>query len=157
MSLKDMGKAIGLLGKVDLGKLAELDEKVDLAELMAVVFVSRDALAEHLDAVATGQHSDGESLRHDDEAVARALEREDVREAVRAAIRDAQQDLPKWSQARRVALVADDLTREEGMLTPKLSKQRPRVRQAYQREVDSLYDRNEALLERSSLLDVTPA
>jgi long-chain acyl-CoA synthetase len=123
----------------------------------AVVFVSRDALAEHLDAVATGQHSDGESLRHDDEAVARALEREDVREAVRAAIRDAQQDLPKWSQARRVALVADDLTREEGMLTPKLSKQRPRVRQAYQREVEALYDRNDAQLERSSLLDVTPA
>lgn len=121
----------------------------------ALVFVSREALAEHLAADASGESPDGESLRNDEHAVARALKRDDVREAIRAAIREAQRGLPTWSQARRVALVPDELTREDGMLTPKLSKQRPRVREAYEREVQALYDRNDEPLEGATILDVT--
>lgn len=109
----------------------------------AVLFVSPEALSDAL-----------ERLGIQDRDVAAALQDERVQERFRDAVERAQRELPEWSQAKRVALVADELTRDEGMLTPKLSKQRPRVREAYEPEIQALYDRNESPLENAVVIDI---
>lgn len=87
----------------------------------------------------------------------RRLTEERVKDAFGAAIRRAQEDLPVWSQVRRVALVGDRLTPEGGMLTPKLSMKRPRVREAYGDVVDALYGRTAVAPARGVIVDVVGA
>lgn len=111
----------------------------------AVLFLSEEALSQLIRKVGAGDSgSRGKA----------ALEHERVQASVRDAVGRAQRDLPKWSRAKRVALVPEELTQADGMLTPKLSKQRPRVREVYDNEVQALYDRNSEPLENAVVIDV---
>lgn len=139
--------ATGDLGDAtDDGFLIVTGRKKDLFKLSTGKYVTPEALAQALEAAEWIEHAlvvgDGEKycaalvIVSRDELANRVgddVRRDDVRDAISQAVCDAQRELPKWSQARRIALVPDELTREEGMLTPKLSKQRPRMRESLRR------------------------
>lgn len=169
----------GDLGAVDDGYLKVTGRKKDLFKLSTGKFVTPQALEQQLEAEELIEHAlvVGEAEKYCaavlfaseealeqlgrkvgidevDDAHRSVLEDERVQEEFREAVERAQRDLPKWSQAKRVAVLAEELSREDGMLTPKLSKQRPRVVAAYQNEIDALYDRNEEPIDRAIVIDV---
>ena len=67
-------------------------------------------------------------------------------EDVKAFVAAANQDLPHWSNIKKVAFIAAELTPENGLLTPKLSVKRSVVLKKYADYVETMYDKNEAEL-----------
>lgn len=88
----------------------------------ALVFLSHDALLERygrIDASVLGEPR---------------LEAE-----LKRAIAVANEDMPHWSTVKHAAVVTDQLTMEDGSVTPKLSVRREAVVQRYQHVLDALY------------------
>ncbi len=51
----------------------------------------------------------------------------------------ANQGMDHWTQIKRFALIPDQLTIDNGMLSPKMSVKRAKVRERYQKEIEALY------------------
>ena len=168
--------ATGDLGDVtEEGYLVVTGRKKDLFKLSTGKYVTPQALEQALEgtglidhalvvgegekycaAVVFVDHTTlGEIVDRDPDAIdADVLASEDIQNRYRSTVVAAQRDLPTWSQAKRMALVLTELTRDEGMLTPKLSMQRPRVRQEFDDVVQALYDRYDGELENAVVLDL---
>ena len=58
-----------------------------------------------------------------------------------------------WSTIKRFALVPDTLSVENGLLTPTLKVKRAKVRKAFEKELEALYEESEQ--ERKPHLGVT--
>ena len=65
---------------------------------------------------------------------------------VKAFVADANADLPHWSNIKKVAFIAAELTPENGLLTPKMSVKRNVVLKKYSDYVETMYDKNAAEL-----------
>lgn len=57
----------------------------------------------------------------------------------------ANEGMDPWSTIKRFALLADHLSIENGMLTPTLKVKRPKVRQAFEKEIQALYEEEPAV------------
>jgi long-chain acyl-CoA synthetase len=61
-------------------------------------------------------------------------------EAFQALVDEANEGMDHWSTVKRFALIPDELTVESGLLTPTLKVRRPKIRTAYDRVMDALYE-----------------
>jgi long-chain acyl-CoA synthetase len=67
---------------------------------------------------------------------------------------EANKGLSSWETLKKVALVLDELTIDNGMLTPKLSVKRHEVAKRYKAYVDELYRPSGKVLEQGIVMDV---
>ena len=64
---------------------------------------------------------------------------EDARAHFKDLIKAANAEMPHWSQVKKVALLSENLTIDNGMLTPTLKVRRPKVLEAYKAYLESIY------------------
>jgi long-chain acyl-CoA synthetase len=83
-----------------------------------------------------------------------ALKALEVQDQLKAVFAEANKGLSSWETLKRVALVLDELTIDNGMLTPKLSVKRHEVVKRYKAYIDELYRPSGRGLERGVIIDV---
>lgn len=82
------------------------------------------------------------------------LEQSEVDDNLKVLLQSANQDLPHWSSVKRVAIILEDLTVENGMLTPKMSVKRNIVLKHYSNYIENLYGQAEHDLAKGLILDI---
>ena len=70
-----------------------------------------------------------------------ALMEEVVQSQLKQLVAEANETMPHWSNVKKVALLTDELSIDNGMLTPKMSVKRAKVLNAYETVVTALYGR----------------
>ena len=108
-----------------------------------------DPLTEHALVVGDGEKYCAALLFVNNEALQNAARRwgdedaglgsEDARAHFKDLIKAANAEMPHWSQVKRVALINEDLTIDNGMLTPTLKVRRPKVLEAYKAYLEAIY------------------
>jgi long-chain acyl-CoA synthetase len=99
----------------------------------ALVFPEKDALRSLARAEGLSETDDAElvkspkMIKHFEELVARA-----------------NKNVDKWSEIKRFAIVAAQLTTENRMLTPTMKVRRPQVREEFKEEIEALYQQQSA-------------
>ncbi len=83
----------------------------------------------------------------------RKLEESEVDDNLQALLQDANKDLPHWSTIKKAAIILEDLSIENGMLTPKMSVKRTVVLDAYKAYVDSIFGQSQSL-DKGIILDI---
>ena len=83
-----------------------------------------------------------------------ALKQSEVDDQLKAMLQRTNEDMPPWSSLKKVALILDELTIDNNMLTPKMSVKRNLVIEKYQDYIDALFDRHDAELSRGIILDI---
>ncbi len=83
-----------------------------------------------------------------------ALKAPQVKEHLTALFAEANKGLSPWETLKKVALVLDELTIDNGMLTPKLSVKRHEVVKRYKTYIDELYRPGGKVLEKGIVMDV---
>ena len=73
-----------------------------------------------------------------------ALTHDAVQAQLKQLVAEANETMPHWSNVKKVALLLDELSIENGLLTPKMSVKRPKVLEAYEDVVTALYGRTDA-------------
>ena len=67
---------------------------------------------------------------------------------------DANKDMPHWSSVKRIILILDELSVDNGMLTPKLSVKRKQVLERYKAYVEAAYSGEAAELDKGIIVDI---
>jgi long-chain acyl-CoA synthetase len=67
---------------------------------------------------------------------------------------EANKGLSSWETLKKVALILDELTIDNGMLTPKLSVKRHEVVKRYKPYIDELYRPSGKVLEKGVIMEV---
>ncbi len=107
-----------------------------------------DPLAEHALVVGDGEKYCAALVFVNQEALQNAarrwgedagLEGENVRAHFRDLIKAANAEMPHWSQVKRAVLLSEDLTIDNGMLTPTLKVRRPKVLEEYKAYLEGIY------------------
>ena len=75
-------------------------------------------------------------------------------EQLKTLVQEANKDLPHWSNIKRVAFIAAELTPENGLLTPKLSVKRSVVLRKYAAYVERLYDKHDDKLPEGAVFSI---
>jgi long-chain acyl-CoA synthetase len=83
-----------------------------------------------------------------------ALKSPEVKAHLTEVFSEANKGLSAWETLKKVALVLDELTIDNGMLTPKLSVKRHEVVKRYKAYIDELYRPSGARLEKGVIVDV---
>jgi long-chain acyl-CoA synthetase len=83
-----------------------------------------------------------------------ALKSPEVRAHLNEVFSEANKGLSAWETLKKVALVLDELTIDNGMLTPKLSVKRHEVVKQYKAYIDELYRPGGKVLEKGIVMDV---
>jgi long-chain acyl-CoA synthetase len=83
-----------------------------------------------------------------------ALKSPEVKAHLNEVFSEANKGLSAWETLKKVALVLDELTIDNGMLTPKLSVKRHEVVKRYKTYIDELYRSSGARLEKGVIMDV---
>ena len=83
-----------------------------------------------------------------------ALKAPEVKAHLTKVFSEANKGLSAWETLKRVALVLDELTIDNGMLTPKLSVKRHEVAKRYKAYTDELYRPSGKTLEKGVIVDV---
>ena len=83
-----------------------------------------------------------------------ALKQSEVDDQLKAMLQRTNEDMPPWSSLKKVALILDELTIDNNMLTPKMSVKRNLVFEKYQDYIEALFDRHDAELSRGIILDI---
>jgi long-chain acyl-CoA synthetase len=78
----------------------------------------------------------------------------DVQAHIKSLVVSANTGLSSWETIKKVCLVLDELTIQNGMLTPKLSVKRHEVMKKYKDAVDEFYRPSSRKLERAVIIDV---
>ena len=68
------------------------------------------------------------------------LDEPEIVELFQSLVDKANEGMDHWSTVKRFALIPDELTIESGLLTPTLKIKRPKIREAYEDEIEALYD-----------------
>jgi long-chain acyl-CoA synthetase len=63
-----------------------------------------------------------------------------LRHFVQQAVDDVNRTLPAWEQVRRFAVLAEDFTPDNGLLTPTLKPRRAAIEARYGDRIDAFYD-----------------
>ena len=71
------------------------------------------------------------------------LEKDEIREVIRHDIEEATADLAPYEKIKAFALIPEEFTVENGMLTPTLKLRRNRIFEKYRQEVDGMYGQSE--------------
>lgn len=83
-----------------------------------------------------------------------ALKAPEVKQHLSELFAEANKGLSAWETLKKVALVLDELTIDNGMLTPKLSVKRHEVVKRYKAYIDELYRPSGKVLEKGIIMDV---
>jgi long-chain acyl-CoA synthetase len=68
------------------------------------------------------------------------LDEPEIIELFQSLVDKANEGMDHWSTVKRFALIPDELTIDSGLLTPTLKIKRPKIREAYEDEIDALYE-----------------
>lgn len=68
------------------------------------------------------------------------LDEPEIVELFQSLVDKANEGMDHWSTVKRFALIPDELTIESGLLTPTLKIKRPKIREAFEDEIEALYD-----------------
>jgi len=77
------------------------------------------------------------------------LDEPEIIELFQSLVDKANEGMDHWSTVKRFALIPDELTIESGLLTPTLKIKRPKIREAYEDEIDALYDEEPSVQKRT--------
>jgi long-chain acyl-CoA synthetase len=83
-----------------------------------------------------------------------ALKSPEVKAHLTELFAEANKGLSAWETLKKVSLVLDELTIDNGMLTPKLSVKRHEVVKRYKAYIDELYRPSNKVLEKGVIVDV---
>jgi long-chain acyl-CoA synthetase len=83
-----------------------------------------------------------------------ALKSSEVKAHLSEVFAEANKGLSAWETLKKVSLVLDELTIDNGMLTPKLSVKRHEVAKRYKAYIDELYRPSGKMLEKGVVMDV---
>jgi long-chain acyl-CoA synthetase len=68
------------------------------------------------------------------------LDEPEIIDLFQSLVDKANEGMDHWSTVKRFALIPDELTIDSGLLTPTLKIKRPKIREAYEDEIDALYE-----------------
>ena len=86
-----------------------------------------------------------------------ALQHPEVQAHLKSAVQAANAGLSSWETIKKVFLIADELTIQNGMLTPKLSVKRHEVMKKYKDILDEFYRPASRKLENAVMLEIEKA
>jgi len=73
-----------------------------------------------------------------------SLKQGEISSQLKTLVQDANKDMPHWSSVKRIVLILDELSVDNGMLTPKLSVKRKQVLERYKTYLEAAYDSDAA-------------
>ena len=73
---------------------------------------------------------------------------------LKSLLTDANKDMPHWSSVKRIILILDELSVDNGMLTPKLSVKRKQVLERYKAYVEAAYSDEATSLDKGVVIDI---
>ena len=122
----------------DLGTNALVEQAVVIGErekfCAALIFPAEDNLR---------SRARNEGLEVEDMTLEELIKQPEVVEFYEEIVDEANEGIDHWSQVKRFALVAEELTIESGLLTPTMKVKRPQVRDRFTDEIRTLYEEAE--------------
>lgn len=82
------------------------------------------------------------------------LKGEALKPQLASLLQEANKDMPHWSSVKRIVPILDELSVDNGMLTPKLSVKRKQVLERYKAYVEAAYSDKSTSLAKGAVIDI---